>query len=76
MGFYKINYSALVDMGKKKVGIEIVIHDDSGFVMASCSHISNAIFDANVVGIIAVYRDILLSKDCGMEPCILESDKK
>ncbi|KAK0600202.1 hypothetical protein LWI29_012693 [Acer saccharum] len=43
--------------------------------MASCSQIFDANYDANVAGIMAIYRGILFSKDCGLEPCVVESDK-
>ncbi|KAK2647634.1 hypothetical protein Ddye_015123 [Dipteronia dyeriana] len=75
-GVYKINCSALVDLGKNKVGIGIVIRDDSGFVMASCYQILVDTFDDNVVGIMAIHRGIIFRKDCGLTPCILESDKE
>ncbi|KAK1577003.1 hypothetical protein Q3G72_018340 [Acer saccharum] len=74
-GVYKINCSALVDVGKNKVSIGILIRNDSGSVMASCSQIVDATFDANVAGIMAIYRGMLFSKDCGLEPCVVESDK-
>ncbi|KAK1575093.1 hypothetical protein Q3G72_002533 [Acer saccharum] len=76
LGLYKANCSARSDVFRRKVGIEIVIRDNSGAVMASCSQIIDACYDERVAGIIAIYRGILFSKDCGLFTCVFESDKR
>ncbi|KAK3204628.1 hypothetical protein Dsin_018674 [Dipteronia sinensis] len=74
-GSYKINCSAVTKVGNHRVGIGIVIRNDFGLVMSSCSQVIEASFDGQVAGIMAVYRGILFSKDCGLEPCVMVSDK-
>ncbi|KAK0576293.1 hypothetical protein LWI29_015029 [Acer saccharum] len=67
--------ASITDTGKHRVGIGIVIHDGSSFVMASCCQILEATYDSLVVGIMAIFRGILFSKDYGLAPCVLEPDK-
>ncbi|KAK0578659.1 hypothetical protein LWI29_013897 [Acer saccharum] len=43
--------------------------------MASCCQILDGSFDSNVAGIMAIFRGISFCNDCGMKPCVLESDK-
>ncbi|KAK3185216.1 hypothetical protein Dsin_032502 [Dipteronia sinensis] len=61
-------------MGSYRVGIGIVIRDGSGHVMASCCQLLEAPFDSHVAAIMAIFRGMLFSKDCGLNPCVLESD--
>ncbi|KAK3210746.1 hypothetical protein Dsin_015452 [Dipteronia sinensis] len=75
VGSYKINCSAVTKVGNRRVGIGILIRNDSGLVMTSCSQVIEASFDGQVAGIMAVYRGILFNKDCRLEPCVMESDK-
>ncbi|KAK0573052.1 hypothetical protein LWI29_002349 [Acer saccharum] len=42
--------------------------------MALCSQTLADTFDAHVAGIMAIYRGILFSQDCGLFPSVLESD--
>ncbi|KAK2640891.1 hypothetical protein Ddye_022654 [Dipteronia dyeriana] len=74
-GFYKINYSAVNEVGERRVGIGIVIGNDSGIVMASCFQVIEANFDGQVAGTMAVFRGILFSQDYSLEPYVIESDK-
>ncbi|KAK3177527.1 hypothetical protein Dsin_032637 [Dipteronia sinensis] len=74
-GFYKINCCVISDMGNYRVGSGVVIHDGSGYVMATCCQFLEAAFDSHVTKIMAIFRGILFSKDCGLNPCVLESDK-
>ncbi|KAK0592455.1 hypothetical protein LWI29_019443 [Acer saccharum] len=75
LGIYKANYRARSDVSRRKVGIGIVIRNNLGAIMASCSQIIDASYDERVAGIMAIYRGILFSKDCGLFPCVFESDK-
>ncbi|KAK1567446.1 hypothetical protein Q3G72_012368 [Acer saccharum] len=74
-GNYKINCSALSDLGKHRVGNGIVIRNEAGIVMPSCCQILAAAYTPLVAEIVAILRGILFSKDCGLLPCVLESDK-
>ncbi|KAK3211791.1 hypothetical protein Dsin_016497 [Dipteronia sinensis] len=74
IGFYKVNCCAISDLGRYRVGIGIVIRDGSGHVMASCCQFLEAAFDSHVAAIMAILRGILFSKDCGLNPCVVESD--
>ncbi|KAK3189096.1 hypothetical protein Dsin_028657 [Dipteronia sinensis] len=73
-GFYKVNCCAISDIGSYRVGIGIVIRDGSGQVMASCCQFLEAAFDSHVAAIMAIFRGMLFSKDCGLIPGVLESD--
>ncbi|KAK3211194.1 hypothetical protein Dsin_015900 [Dipteronia sinensis] len=73
-GSFKINCDADVDASRHRIGIGIVIRDDSGFVMASCSQRVVATFDAQVAETLAIYRGIIFGKDCCLAPCVIESD--
>ena len=55
--------------------IGIVICGSANFVMASCSQILMASLDTHVAGIMTILRGILFSKDCGLFPCVLETDR-
>ncbi|KAK2650445.1 hypothetical protein Ddye_017934 [Dipteronia dyeriana] len=74
-GFYKINCGVVNEVGGSRVGIGIVIRNDSGLVMVSCSQVIEDNFDGQIARTMAVYRGILFSQDCGLEPCVIESDK-
>ncbi|KAK3226047.1 hypothetical protein Dsin_005909 [Dipteronia sinensis] len=43
--------------------------------MASCCQFLDAAFDSHVAEIMAIFKGILFCKDCGLNPCVLESDK-
>ncbi|KAK2665571.1 hypothetical protein Ddye_004145 [Dipteronia dyeriana] len=61
--------------GSHMVGIGVVIRDSTGSVMAFYCQFLEANFDSFVVGIMAIFRGILFSQDCGLNSCVLESDK-
>ncbi|KAK3188547.1 hypothetical protein Dsin_028108 [Dipteronia sinensis] len=73
-GFYKINCDAAIDSKTSRIGIGIVIRDANGFVMASSSQVFAAAFNAQIMEAMGILRAILFSIDCGMSPCVLESD--
>ncbi|KAK0573812.1 hypothetical protein LWI29_013953 [Acer saccharum] len=73
-GVYKINCDAALDGAGRKVGFSIVIRDGSGSVLACSSQVVTASFSALVAETMAIGRAIIFSRDCGMFPCILESD--
>ncbi|KAK0593300.1 hypothetical protein LWI29_034527 [Acer saccharum] len=52
----------------------MVIRDDSGFVLACSSQVLTASFSAQTAEIMAIGRAIVFSRDCGLFPCVLESD--
>ncbi|KAK3199210.1 hypothetical protein Dsin_022625 [Dipteronia sinensis] len=74
LGNYKVNCSAWAILGRKKIGIGIIIRNGVGDVMASCVQAIDEIFNGKVARIMAVYKGILFSLDCGLRPCIFESD--
>ncbi|KAK4852042.1 hypothetical protein QYF36_020580 [Acer negundo] len=74
-GCYKVNCSAVDGKGDYKTGIGVVIRNWRGEVMASCAQYIDGSFDGVVASIIAVYKGIMFSLDCGLRPCIFESDK-
>ncbi|KAK0603540.1 hypothetical protein LWI29_006065 [Acer saccharum] len=74
-GFYKINCSTTSEVGNNRVSIGVVIHDESGSVMAFCCQILDANFDSIVAEIMTIFKGILFSKDCGLAHCVLESNK-
>ncbi|KAK2658463.1 hypothetical protein Ddye_004996 [Dipteronia dyeriana] len=61
--------------GSHMVGIGMVIHDSTGSVMASCCQILEANSASYVAEIMVIFIGILFSKDCGLNPYVLESDK-
>ncbi|KAK3226388.1 hypothetical protein Dsin_006250 [Dipteronia sinensis] len=75
LGVYKVNCNARVDVGSRRVGFGIVIRDGSGSVMASCSQITDATYNDQVAGLMAIYMGFIFSKDCGLAPPVFESDK-
>ncbi|KAK2645056.1 hypothetical protein Ddye_020251 [Dipteronia dyeriana] len=72
--YYMVNCSAVVDMGGCKIGISILIRNSKGAVMASCEQPMDANFDGPGADIMAVYKGVLFSLDCGLNPCVFESD--
>ncbi|KAK2634429.1 hypothetical protein Ddye_029221 [Dipteronia dyeriana] len=74
-GFYEINWCAISNIGNYRVGIGMVIRYNTGSIMVSCCQILEANVDSHVAEIMAIFRGILFSKDCGLNPCLLESDK-
>ncbi|KAK0574771.1 hypothetical protein LWI29_028797 [Acer saccharum] len=74
-GFYRINCSVVSEVGKNRVGIGVIMCNDSAFVMASCCQFLVANFDSIVVEMVAISKGISFSKDCGLSPCVLESNK-
>ncbi|KAK3195180.1 hypothetical protein Dsin_026490 [Dipteronia sinensis] len=68
--YCKINCDAAVDNVGGFISIGSVIRDSTGFVMASCSQEICAGFSARV----AEAMVIQFAKDCGLLPCVLESD--
>ncbi|KAK0598210.1 hypothetical protein LWI29_032563 [Acer saccharum] len=75
-GVFKINCDAVVETGACKTGIGVVIRDEAGFVLASCSQIISANFDLETAKTMAVYRGLIFSRDCGLTPCCLEIDSE
>ncbi|KAK3189610.1 hypothetical protein Dsin_029171 [Dipteronia sinensis] len=57
-----------------RIGLSIVIRDHSGAVMAFYSLTLAAFFDANTAETMAIYRGFIFSRDCGLFPCVIESD--
>ncbi|KAK2646378.1 hypothetical protein Ddye_021573 [Dipteronia dyeriana] len=66
-GFYKSNCGAVNEVGESRVGIGIMIRNDSGLIMASCSQIIEANFDGQVAGTIDVYRADMMALYNGMD---------
>ena len=56
------------------IGIGVAIKDHTGFVLASCSLNLAGCFDAIMAETLAIYKALVFSKDCGLFPCMLESD--
>ncbi|KAK3232377.1 hypothetical protein Dsin_004258 [Dipteronia sinensis] len=73
-GNYKVNFSAWAILGRRKIGIGIIIRNGVGDVMASCAQAIDRIFNGKVAGIVAMFKGILFSLDCGLRPCVFESD--
>jgi ribonuclease HI len=71
---FKINCDAAVDVLAGVIGIGVAIRDSSGFVLASCSVRVSGFFDANMAEILAIRRGLVFSRECGLAPCVLESD--
>jgi ribonuclease HI len=71
---YKINCDAAVSDLEGWVGLGVVIRDHTGFVMASCSLPLIASFDVQAAEVMAVLRGLIFSRDCGLAPCMLETD--
>ncbi|KAK0588980.1 hypothetical protein LWI29_008053 [Acer saccharum] len=76
-GIYKVNCSAMAGMDGNRIGIGIgiVIRNYEGVVMASCAQAIDGNFDGQIVGILALYKGILFNLDCGLKPCVFESDR-
>ncbi|TXG63243.1 hypothetical protein EZV62_010237 [Acer yangbiense] len=72
--YYKINCDAAVNNNAGCIGLGIVIRDNGGFVLASCSLMLTAGFDATLAETMAIYRGLIFSRDCGLALCCLESD--
>ncbi|KAK0582237.1 hypothetical protein LWI29_023240 [Acer saccharum] len=60
----------------RRVTANLVVNQNrnSGFVLASCSLSMAGCFDANLAEIMAIYRGLVFSSECGLKPCVLESD--
>ncbi|KAK3225399.1 hypothetical protein Dsin_005261 [Dipteronia sinensis] len=72
-GFFKINCDVAIDSSGGRI---FVIRDASSFVMAFCSQVMEATFDAQVAETVAIYIGILFGRDCGLAPYVLKSDVK
>ncbi|KAK3211757.1 hypothetical protein Dsin_016463 [Dipteronia sinensis] len=72
--YFKINCDAAINEKEGGISLGIVIRDHSGAVMASCSLTLAAFFDANTAETMAIYRGLIFSRDCGLFPCVIESD--
>ncbi|KAK2665101.1 hypothetical protein Ddye_003675 [Dipteronia dyeriana] len=59
----------------KRIGIGVLIQNYRGVVMASCAQFMVGNFDSIVAGIVAMFKGVLFSLDCGLQQCIYESNK-
>ncbi|KAK0582200.1 hypothetical protein LWI29_022735 [Acer saccharum] len=75
-GRYKINYKVVSGYGDGRLGISIVIRDDSGFIMASCALCFAAGIDIWVANALAILKSFHFANDCGLFPFVIESDTK
>ncbi|KAK3206766.1 hypothetical protein Dsin_020812 [Dipteronia sinensis] len=71
---FKINCETAINEKEGRIGLGIVIRDHSGAVMASCFLTLAAFFDANTAETMAIYKGLIFSRDCGIFPCVIESD--
>ncbi|KAK1586288.1 hypothetical protein Q3G72_000856 [Acer saccharum] len=76
-GVYKANCDAVVykNRGFTGTGIGIVIWDSKGEVFASCVQTLEAKLSIKASKIIVIVRSIQFALDCGMEPCVFETDE-
>ena len=52
----------------------IVIRNCSSAVMASCSIQLEACYDPILAEMMAIYKGLIFSRECGLHPCVIESD--
>ncbi|KAK0602828.1 hypothetical protein LWI29_037353 [Acer saccharum] len=74
-GVYKANCDAIVDKNRDLTGIGIVIQDSKGEVFASCVQTLEAKLSIKASKIIVIVRSIQFVLDCGLEPCVFETDE-
>ncbi|KAK3195373.1 hypothetical protein Dsin_026683 [Dipteronia sinensis] len=74
-GVYKANCDTVVEMGGNRVGVGTIIRDSTGAVFASCSQILKANFSITVAKLVAVQKCLHFGMDCGLIPCMIESDE-
>ncbi|KAK3218493.1 hypothetical protein Dsin_012463 [Dipteronia sinensis] len=56
--------------GRIRIGVVI---RDFGSVMASCCQVIGVRYDAKAAEMVAIYRGLQFSIDCGLAPCVIES---
>ncbi|KAK3221527.1 hypothetical protein Dsin_008552 [Dipteronia sinensis] len=59
--------------GRKLVWV-LLVRESTGFVHACSSQVVSATFNAQIAEALAVFRAIHFFRDCGLFPCVLESD--
>ena len=70
----QLNSDATVDVVVRKIGIGIVIHDHSGFVMVSCFQKVDASYSLVVAEAVAIFLDLRFTMDSGLGFVVVESD--
>ena len=71
---YKANCAALVDKAGGRTGFGVVIRNSAGKVMASCSQVIKGCLNPQAAETCAILRGMQFSIDCGLSPCVVESD--
>ncbi|KAK3222430.1 hypothetical protein Dsin_009455 [Dipteronia sinensis] len=74
-GLYKVNCDGLVDKDGGKTGLEVVIRDEEGNVLAFCAQNLVANLSSKAAKLTAVLKSIQFSMDCGLAPCVYEFDQ-
>ena len=70
----KINFDGAVFSGENKSGIGVVIRDNLGFVIASCSKKLRQAYNSSKVEALAAARALSFAADIGINKAILEGD--
>ncbi|KAK2641549.1 hypothetical protein Ddye_023312 [Dipteronia dyeriana] len=70
-GSYKFNIDAAIDVCHLRVGLNMVIRDHTGFMMASSAQRINAI---QIVEVLAILRGLVFTIESGLLPVVVESD--
>ncbi|KAK2661981.1 hypothetical protein Ddye_000555 [Dipteronia dyeriana] len=71
---YKINTDASIQTQSNCIGVGIVIHDRSGWVMGSSAQRIQACFTPQIAKAIAILRGVDFARDMGLLPDVVESD--
>ncbi|KAK1591118.1 hypothetical protein Q3G72_002651 [Acer saccharum] len=74
-GMYKSKCDIVVDRIAGKIGFGTVIRDSKEEVMASCAQSMMANLSLKSAKLVAVWKSITFSKDCGLNPCAFELDE-
>ncbi|KAK0598868.1 hypothetical protein LWI29_000188 [Acer saccharum] len=73
-GFWKINSNAATCYSSSKIGLGIIIRDNSGLVTAAGSFKMQAVYSPLVAKVMAVWRGIRMAIEFGSVPFLIESD--
>lgn len=73
-GFFKLNWDASLDVKRQQMGMEIVVRDHEGGVVASYCATKEFITDPTTAKALAAWRAVELSHHLGLLKIVLEGD--
>ncbi|KAK3229832.1 hypothetical protein Dsin_001713 [Dipteronia sinensis] len=72
---YKANCDVVLDHGNWTMGIEVIIRNSGGQVLASCSLVSEGTLNVKVAKLMAILKCLQFGIDCGLTLGSIETDE-